>query len=257
MQRIFSATSLVFILVLIGAGQTIKPDRQIDGYKGFVKKVVTERADLKRIKTKFVESNRRREEDIEYDPAGNRSRQLSYDYIGGLLSEIAVYKKIDGDKVVVYEAGDTPGSITVQLPSSDAEKKSDPRYAFKFKYKVDADGNVLEEAWWQSNGDLWLRYVYSNNGNQKMELVFDGQGEMNQKYVSTFDADGNVRELVIFDVKNDKPSEKIVYSYLSFDSVGNWTKRSETAGDTDTKFTQKPREVTYRTISYYEGSKTR
>jgi hypothetical protein len=255
------AGHLIFIAVvlfpLLAFGQTLKSDREIDGYKGAVKKVVTERADLTMRKGSYVELNRRLEEDIEYDVAGHRARQLSYDYASGLLREIAVYKRIDGDKVVVFEEGETPGAITAERPGSKEEKKWDPRYAYKFKYKADAYGRVLEEEWWQSNGEKWLRYVYSYSGNRKTESVFDAKGKINQKFVHTLDPNGNVSELVIFDVDADKPSEKILYSYLSFDSVGNWTKRSETAGDVDTNFVQKPREVTYRKISYYGGTRNR
>jgi hypothetical protein len=235
-------------------GQILKSDRQIDGYKGQVRKVVTERADLKMKKRSYVESNRRLEEDIEYDSAGNRIRQLSYDYSSGLLRETAIYKRIDGDKVVVFE--ETPGAISLATPARRILKKSDPRYDFKFTYKSDRNGNLLEEAWWQSNGDLWLRYVYSYDGDRKIEHVFDAEGKLNQKYVYTFDQNGNLIEEVVYDVEQDRATEKVIYTYLSFDNAGNWTKRSETAGEKAHKFAQKPREVTYRKITYFNGTGT-
>lgn len=249
MRILYPITAFLLFSSFSLFGQTQKPDREIDGYKGAIRRVVTERADLKRIKGKDVELNRRYEQDIEYDRTGNRYRELSYDYASGLLREIAVYKRIDGNKVVAYQHG--PGAIVAEVPPKAGMKKFDPRYDFKFKYKHDQLGNILEEAWWHSDGEPWLRYVYSYDRKSKQELVFDEKGDLNQKYVYKLDDKNNVIEEVIYDTDNDSPTEKIIYTYLAFDAEGNWTKRSETSGDKEGNFAQKPREVTYRKLVYY------
>jgi hypothetical protein len=253
----------IFLLLLFSClpvfGQKQKSDRQIDGFKGTVKRAITERSDIKLVKGKDVESKRLLEHDLEYNAAGNRSREKAYDYMSGLLREIMVYKLVDGDKAVVYEDGDTPGKIVGDLPVTTidgspikvTEGTFDPRYTYKFKYKFDPDGNVLEEAWWQSEETLWLRYVYTLKGNQKEELVFAADGSMNQKCLHIFDARGNEIEEHIYDTKNNSLLEKLTYEYLAFDSAGNWVKRRTTAGNKQTNFVQKPREVMYRKITYY------
>jgi hypothetical protein len=255
-MKYFGTLTCIILFALSIAGQQRKPDREVDGYKGAVKRIVTERADLKLLKGKHVETKRRLAEDTEYDAAGNRSRQLSYDYLSGQLSERANYKMIDGDSTVAFDVYNTPGSIVATMTEAPTTtKSSDPRYDYKFKYKTDAAGNVTEKAWWASNGDLWLRYVYSVSGNEKTELVYSEDGELNQKYVYKLDASGNEREMIIYDTDTDRPSERVMYKYLTFDARGNWTKRSETAGDEEHNFKQRPREMTYRKITYYVGGR--
>ena len=251
------ALTLLFLVSMVGIGQPAKPDWKIDGYFGPVKRVVMERADIKLSKGKEVESKRRLAEDIEYDRGGNRLRQLSFEYTSGLLRETAIYKFIDGDQVVVFDIGNAPGAIVASSTIETPRKNYDPRYDFKFKYKYDGEGSVLEKAWWQSDGDLWLRYVYTYTGNEKSELVFDAEGKLDQKYLYKFDPNGNLIEAIIFDIDEDRPSEKIAYTYLAFDPKGNWTKRSEAAGEKEDGFKKKPREMTYRKIIYYVGGETR
>ena len=250
-MRTFGLLICITLFTLFAAGQQRKPDRQIDGYKGGVKRVVTERADLELQKGRLIETKRRLAEDMYYDRAGNRSRSLSYDYISGLLRERATYKTLDGESVVSFDYEDAPGAmIGITSPTPDPETY-DPRYDFKFKYKTDAAGNITEEAWWKSNGKLWLRYVYSFGVDKKTELVFSPDGKLDQKYVYIYDPSGNVDERILYDTDHDRPSEKVVYKYLAFDEKGNWIKRSESSGDDKSNFKQKPREMTYRKITYY------
>lgn len=240
----------VFMLAGLAGASGQKPEVIRDGYFGRVKNVITERADLKKAKGKYIESRRRLENNITYGPDGNRSRELSYDYAQGLLREIAVYKTIDGSRVLIFEDGNTPGKIvaTSEVPK---EKPWDPRFTYSFKYEFDRKGNLLEEAWWQSNGVLWLRYEFSYKGNQKEELVYDGEGKLDQKYLYKLDDRGRILEEVIFDAETNSELERVTYDYLEFDKSGNWTRRRESAGDKETKFILKPREMTYRRHTYY------
>jgi hypothetical protein len=75
----------------------------------------------------------------------------NYDYLNGNLFESVIYSRIDGDKVSVYKEVKNPNKITADAPNGKPKKPFDPRYDYKFKYKYDRNGNVSEEAWYQSN----------------------------------------------------------------------------------------------------------
>jgi hypothetical protein len=110
---------------------------------------------------------------------------------------------------------------------------------------------VGEEAMHQSNGSPWLRYVYKFKGDRREELVYNGKGALNQKYVYTLDDKGNVVEQLFYDAAKDSVEAKETYQYVEFDDRGNWTKRVTSEGERESKFAMKPSEVTYRTITYF------
>jgi Txe/YoeB family toxin of Txe-Axe toxin-antitoxin module len=110
---------------------------------------------------------------------------------------------------------------------------------------------MTEEVWYHSDGSLWLRYVYAIKGNQKARLLYDKNGSLNHKYISTFDDKGDEIERLYFDTDKDKPKGKETYQYLEFDEKGNWTKRITSEGSKERKFVVKPREIMYRTITYF------
>ncbi len=149
-------TTIVFILFLSFSvlAQKQKNDRETDGFKGLVKSVLTERANLKKTSGKLVESNRRPESESTYDKSGNHLTWKDYDYTTGNLFDSVIYSRVDGDKVSIFEEVENPNKITqiISAPSDKSTKPSDTRYSYKFKYKYDRDGNVSEEAWYQSNG---------------------------------------------------------------------------------------------------------
>ena len=207
---------------------------------------------MKKSSDKLVESKRRPESEYTYDKIGNRLTWKSYDYLSGTLFDSVIYSRIDRDKVSIYEEVENPNKITALAAPNDKPKKPfDPQYDYKFKYKYDSDGNVSEEAWHQSNGDLWLRYVYNFKGNQREELVYSADGSLNQKYVYTLDNKGNEIEMFVYDTETNNPEGKETYKYLEFDAKGNWTKRITSEGDEESKFIVKPREVLYRTLTYF------
>jgi Txe/YoeB family toxin of Txe-Axe toxin-antitoxin module len=176
----------------------------------------------------------------------------TYDYLTGTLFDSVIYSRVDGDKVAIYEEVENPNKITtISAPDKKQIKPFDPRYTNKFRYKYDSDGNVSEEAWYQSDDSLWLRYVYKIKGNQKEELVYSKDGSLDQKYVYTLDNKGNEIEALFYDTKKNKIESKETYEYLEFDAKGNWTKRITSEGDKESKFVVKPREVLYRTLTYF------
>lgn len=247
-------TTIVFILLFCFSvlAQNQKTDRETDGLKGSVKSVLTEIANIKKTSGKLVESNRRHKEAITYDSNGNRLTWKTYDYLSGALFDSVTYTRVNGDKVSIYEEVNNPNKITqiITVPDDKPTKSADPYLSYKFKYKYDSNGNVSEEAWYQS-GSLWLRYVYNFKGNQKKELVYSADGSLNQKYVYTLDDKGNEIEMLTYDTEKNKLEGKETYKYLEFDAKGNWTKRITSEGDEESKFVVKPREVLYRTLTYF------
>ena len=65
------------------------------------------------------------------------------------------------------------------------------------------------------------------------------------------DDKGNEVEMVSYKGNEDSVEYKWNYTYLEFDSQGNWIKRLESFGDKDGNFKTKPVKITYRTITYY------
>jgi hypothetical protein len=243
---------IVFLVVATISAQTMQSDREFAGLKGNVKSVSTERTDAKRKAGRIVESNRRKHEYTTYRPGGTVSSYTLYHWETGEVFETNTYSQIDGDKVSKIEMGSGAITATFTVKSSDTKpaKRWDPGYDYKFKYKFDDRGRIIEEAWWQSDGDLWMRYVYEYAQGERRVLVYHKDGAFNQKYIYKLDSIGNETEMVTYDTDSGRISGKERYEYLSFDPVGNWTKRIEYEAEGDTaKF--KPREVKYRTLIYY------
>ncbi len=253
MKKSYSVIILILVLSLSIFAQKKISDRENDGLKNLVKSVSTEIADYEFKSGKLKESKRRLKEAVTYDLNGNRLTWKTYDYLTGTLFESGIYDRIDGETVIKYEEVENPNKIVQINSAPDAEnlKKFDSRYDYKFKFKHDTEGNISEESWYQSDGSLWLRYVYNLKEKQKEELVYDADGTLNQKYVYNLDNKGNVVEMLAYDTENNKLEGKEIYKYLEFDAKGNWTKRITSEGDEDNNFIVKPREVLYRKITYF------
>ncbi len=243
---------LLSCIVLLAAGvcaQIKQSDREFEGFKGRVKTVLTETADAKMKARKLVEKKRRNHKYMTFRPDGSCSVYKLFHWETGELFETNNYIQVDGEKASVIEMG--PSAMIGDAPGGRPRKPSDPRYDYKYRYKYDGQGRIAEQAMWQSNGDLWLRYVYEYSNGERRELVYDEKGDLNQKYTNILDGKGNVSEMIVYDTDSDKISGKEKYEYLQFDPHGNWTKRIEYEADNDNGFEYKIREVKYRTLTYY------
>lgn len=251
-MKSFAVTVLFLILLSFSVfAQKRQTDREFDGLKGAVKSVLTERADYRNISKKSGEINRRRESEITYDAKGSRLTWKYYDYRSGDLFDSVRYQLLDGDKISIYEKVDSPNRITAKIDAPEKSANPDSRYTYKLKYKFDDAGNVREEAWYQTDGKLWLRYVYNAKDNQTEELVYDADGKLNQKMIHIYDAKQNETETVFYDVKTDKPDGAEFFQYLEFDAKGNWTKRIVSESDGKSRSLIQSRELMYRTLTYY------
>ena len=227
-----------------------KSDAEDEGLQGRVKTVFTESEDL----SGTWSAQGRKPSSMEYyNEQGNLTKRESYDYKGN-PSDITVYGYLDGERVSLTRSirrEYNPPPMMVASSPGEAKPKYDPRYSYKFKFKYDDGGRLLEKAWYMSSGEPWLRYAYNYKGNQKEELVYSADGSLNQKYLYTLDDKGNEIEEVIYETKNDSVRSKYTYGY-EFDAKGNWTRRvSSKWGTKDGKEGYHPYSVYYRTVTYY------
>jgi YD repeat-containing protein len=228
-----------------------KSDAEDEGLKGRVKIVVTETQDLSGT---WAVGGRKPSATDYYDEGGQLTKRVLYDYKGN-LSEVALYGYLDGERVrngksVSYEY-DPPPMMMPAAPAGQPAPKRDPRYSWKFKYKYDERGRLVEEDWYSNDGKLWLRYVYKYEGDKKEELVYSEDGSLNQHYLYTLDGKGNEVEEIDYDVRGGSVSERQSFSY-ELDPKGNWTKKTTSKWVTkDGREQLAPEYVTYRTITYY------
>jgi hypothetical protein len=228
----------------------LKSDAEDEGLRGRVKTVFTESEDLSG--TWSVQG--RKPSAMEYyNGQGNLTKREFYDYKGN-LDTITVYGYLDGerashDKSIEQEYNPPPMMVA---PAPGGQKpKYDPRYHYKFKFKYDDKGRLVEKTWYSNDGKLWMKYAYNYKGDQKEELVYAEDGSLNQKYLYTLDDKGNETEEVIYETRDDSVRSKNSYSY-EFDAQGNWIKRTTSKWATkDGKQQFVPDSVTYRAISYY------
>jgi len=227
-----------------------KSDAEDEGLKGGVKTVSTESEDL----SGTWSAQGRKPSSMEYyNEQGNLTKRESYDYKGN-PSDITVYGYLDGERVSLTKSiqreYNPPPMMAASAPG-EAKPKYDPRYSYKFKFKYDESGRLVEKALYMSSGEPWLRYVSNYKGNQKWKLVYSANGSLNQKYLYTLDDKGNEIEEVIYEIKDDSVRSRYSYSY-AFDAKGNWTKRvSSKWGIKDGKEGYQPYSVYYRTITYH------
>ena len=249
MKNFFFAAACFSILTSTILAQNKQSDRDFAGLKGNVKSVLTERADATLKAGKIVESNRRKVESSIFQSDGSSLTQTIFHWETGEVFETNTYLRIDDDKAVITKMG--PAAITATIteaPSPDA-RPADPRYDFRFKYKYDDLGRIVEEAWWHSNGELWMRYTYEYSPGERRELVYDKDGALNQKYTYKLDAKGSEIEMTSYDVESGKIDGKEKYTYVKFDPQGNWTKRIEYEANEETGMKFRIREAKYRTIT--------
>lgn len=219
-------------------------DATDEGLRGRVKNVLTE------VQEPGPGQPKRRETIDFYNEQGNKVRVESYDERNN-LSAISVYGYIDGNRVYHVKDidHDYDNDLVVTVPVTDS-KKFDRRYTQKFTYKYDDKKRLIEEAMFQNNGDLWLRYVYKYKPNQKEETSYSKDGSISQRSLYTLDDKGNPVKETIFG-RDGSVTGKQAYTY-EFDAQGNWTKRTTFEVKTkDGREQPVPLFTQYRTITYY------
>lgn len=228
-------------------------DAEDENLKGKVKKIVGESEDLsgtwsvqgRKLSsvTYFNEKGNYVERDL-YDSQGNPFQITMYGYIDS--------KRVSNSRITNYEYSPPLAALPKKIKTDEPVKKSDSRYEYSFEYKY-KDGKLVERQMVFSNGKKGLRYVSDYTGDQVEKLVYTEKGELNQKYLYTFDKDGNEIEQISFGLQNYDiyGDRKYRYTY-EFDEKGNWTKRTTSTETTENGVTSfKPSSVSYRTITYF------
>jgi len=242
MKQISLALLLVSLSTFSAFAQKKQSDMEFEGFRGQVKTVTVEATELKQSGSVAVEAARQPQKVVTFDSDGNLVSDKAYDYRGEEF-DVRTYSFIDGERVVKHDVL-SKNFMTVVVPRSSQKPSQphDPRYSAKIKYKYDSQGNQTETDWLDADGRPALRYVYKREGNRKEVMVYRSDGSLSHGYVDKLDDKGN--ELETTDVvPNYPPFPKTTYTYLEFDSQGNWIKRKQSRGDSSS--------IMYRTLTYY------
>ena len=146
---------------------------------------------------------------------------------------------VDGERVVKHDVLARSG---IGVGPGPGNQPRDPRYSARIKYKYDGQGNQVEKAWLHADGRPHLRYVYKRESDRKEVKVYRADGSLSHGWTQKLDDKGNEVESTDV-VPGYPPFPKTTYTYLEFDSQGNWTRRKQVRGNSTS--------ITYRTITYY------
>lgn len=241
MKQVFLALLLVSVSTLSVFAQKKQSDREFEGFRGQVKTVTVEEAELKQSESTAVEAARKPRKILTFDTDGNLISDKAYDHLGEEF-DVRTYSVVDGERVVKHDVLSKNVLIGAPGPGKQPKQPQDPRYSARIKYKYDREGNRTEMAWLFPNGRPNLRYVYKREGNRNEVMVYRADGSLSHGYTEKLDDKGN--EVEVTDVvPNYAPFPKTTYTYLEFDSQGNWIKRKRSRGDSAS--------MVYRTIIYY------
>lgn len=241
MKQAFLALLLVSLSTYCAFAQKKQSDREFEGFRGQVKTVTVEKADLKQSGDTAVEGDRKPQKTLIFDADGNLLTDKAYDHNGEEF-DVRTYSFIDGERVVKHDVLSKNVIRMMPDPRKQDKKPVDPRYTARIKHKYDSQGNQTEQAWLFPDGRPGLRYTYKREGNSSEEMVYRPDGSLSHGNKNKLDDKGN--EVESTDVlPGYPPRPKTTYTYLEFDSQGNWTKRKQTRGDSTS--------ITYRTIVYY------
>lgn len=194
-----------------------------------------------------------------FDENGNLVKQILYDYRGNPFY-VTAYGFTDGKRVskrggfINYSYNPPPMAIPPGgVPKQKVRKQEDDRYSQSFEYKYDNNGRLIEKLSFNNRSELDSKDVFTHDGNKVTEVVTDKDGKITSKMLHVYDDKFNPIEQIYYSTSTSYPDDsKYGYTYLAFDSNGNWTKREE-KGKTS-KYgggTNDLHSYEYRVISYY------
>lgn len=227
-------------------------DAQDERLKGKVKSLFEERLNVSGASNL---GPRYASEILEFDERGDFLGAVLFDG-RGRPHDVVVYGYIDGVRASLYKSityGDELRAITVGGKDKfKKETKPDLRFTYKYEYKFSA-GRISEMLMIRNTGERGMRYTYNLDAGQLVELAYTDEDELNQKYVSKLDGNGNEIEMNSFDVWTGSVRGSNRYEYEAFDKQGNWTKRTESKLVVKNgKKVFEPFVVVFRTIKYYK-----
>ena len=241
MIRLFLVLLLTSLITPSAFSQKQQVDKEAKGLKGNVKNVDRHISLIDRSSGE-PESTRQRAGTEEFDADGNLTVEKYYDPFGDVLA-LLTYSFLDGERVVKREFK-SKRVMVLRRPGDEPTRTADPRYTAKLKHKYDSNGNRIESTWIYSDGSRSTKQVYTFRENEREELLYSAES-LTAKYVYKLDDKGNELEKLAIEYESPRgPLQgKTKYTYLEFDSQGNWIKRRESSGDQSW--------IIYRTITYH------
>lgn len=228
-------------------------DAQDEGLKGKVRKVITESEDQSGT---WSVQGRKFSSVAYYDQNGALTQRDSYDSQGNPF-QITVYGYIDGkrvsnSKMTSYEYDPPPAVVPSGALNAKSSLKKDQRYEYSFEYRYE-NGKLAEKQMLFNDGRKGMRYVYKRTSSQVDELVYSEDGDLNQRYLSVIDTNGNEIERTDFGLANFKIyGDRKYKSSYELDENGNWIKQTNWKAVLENGSQNwQTYSVYYRTIVYY------
>lgn len=188
-----------------------------------------------------------------FDAQGYLNRSVTYDYQGHPQQSIA-YGFLDGARVSKNAQIDNERvmfGVTAQRPGAPV-KKRDVRFSTSVAEKYDSKKRVTERIFYDNAGELFLRAVYSYRAGAEDIYEYKKNGALQNKITRTLDAKGNLVGKFHQELGTQPRELTYTYKYETFDSSGNWTKRSVTMEvKRDGKIAYSTTYNEYRTIAYH------
>lgn len=271
-MRIFQHISLFIVLLLsfsyAAVSQANVSDTKLERLKGQVKSLVSTSKSI----SGYAEWVLKDKTKYQTTYLFNRQGDLTESIHEGGSNMRYVYSKIDGYKTfksieLKAPANDLPrftASVSKEESIEPNEKLTEPdkRFDFKYVYETDSIGRIVSERQYQNNGKLFRKRKYEYNKARVLTKENEEDSVARMTYSFTYDDKGNVVEVnKTRDIKGSgtDSKERITYTELKFDTVGNWTERKTTSYiETDPMPQYKIPAKTYtlvsvefRTLTYY------
>lgn len=274
-MRIFQHISLFIVMLLSFSSAVVSQakvsDTKLEGLKGQVRSVVSTSKAISGYAEWVLKDKTKYQTTDLYNKEGELTESISE---GGSNTKY-VYSKIDGYKTFKSIELKAPtndgkrvtggwGSPEKEEPIEPNEKLTEPdkRFDFRYVYETDKSGRVVSERQYTNNGKLFRKRTFEYNQAGVLTKESEEDSIARMTYSFTYDDKGNVVEVnETRDIKGDgsDSKERITYTELKFDAVGNWTERKSTRYiETDPMPQYKIPARTYtlvnvafRTITYY------
>lgn len=248
MRRLVAGSLAILFVAVSVLGQQHASDRAFDVFKGRVKKVATETAELTNESGNWIEGKPVPTSTVTFDEMGNFVRRETF--WKGQPDAIYEYFFLNGARVVKItdlaprnEGGGGPGP----------KATPDPRYTLKFVYKHDSKRNRTEELRYGNDTSLRSRtaYLYDDKGNQIESATYlPNAKEASRRSVCGYNDKGIVANETVYIGRNIVVKQSYTYE---FDLSGNWIKRKRVAQATkDGKPFYQSHHVDYRSITYFK-----
>ena len=231
--------------------QWVKPDLD-ELARGKVKDIVEE---IENGKAEGDAPVRRKKMDYFFDPQGFLTKTVSYAY-NSEPDTVTVYGFLNGMRVNKNAAAEREAGVLADEPEDETAKKRDRRFSTGVVEKYDASKRVIERAFYDNAGELFLRsiYAYRETGREsRVEIAeYQKNGTRDNSVSQVLDKQGNIIEKTSQNFASHPNQLHYTYKYLTFDSSGNWTKRTVSFQANEPGLPDYATDYTeYRTITYY------